>query len=65
MCVFVDLEKARDGVPRKVMEWAMTKKGLLEVRAQTVKSLCNGAKARESGICIFKRIWSKVVYVHQ
>ena len=27
MC-FVDLEKAFDGVPRKVNEWAMRKKGL-------------------------------------
>ena len=30
MC-FVDIEKAFDGVPRKMMEWAMRKKGLPEV----------------------------------
>ena len=30
MC-FVDIEKASNRVPRKVMEWAMRKKGLPEV----------------------------------
>ena len=29
MC-FVDIEKVFDRVPRKVMEWVMRKKGLLE-----------------------------------
>ena len=29
---FVDMEKAFDGMPRKVMEWAMREKGLSEVR---------------------------------
>ena len=31
MC-FVDTQKAFDRVPRKVMEWAMRKKGISEVR---------------------------------
>ena len=38
MC-FVDLEKALDSVPRKVMEWALRKKGLAEVLVQAVMSL--------------------------
>ena len=34
LCVcFVDIEKAFDRVPRKVMEWAMRKKGLPEIIA--------------------------------
>ena len=33
---FVDLEKAFDRVPRKVMEWALRKKGLAEVLVQAV-----------------------------
>ena len=52
---FVDMGKAFDRVPRKVMEWAMRKKGLSEVIARAVMSLCNGAKS-EGGICIFRGI---------
>ena len=43
MC-FVDMEKAFDRVPRKVMEWVMRKKGLSEVMARAVMSLYDGAK---------------------
>ena len=43
MCFF-DMEKAFNRVPRKVMEWAIIKKGLLEVMVRAVMSLYNGAK---------------------
>ena len=42
MC-FVDLEKAFDRVPRRVMEWAMRKKGLPEI---LVMSLYEGAETK-------------------
>ena len=42
MC-FVDLEKAFDRVPRRVMEWAMRKKGLPEILVKAVMSLYEGA----------------------
>ena len=45
MC-FVDIEKAFDRVPRKVMEWAMRKKGLSEIMVRAVMRLYDGAKAR-------------------
>ena len=45
MC-FVDMEKAFDRVPRKVTEWAMRKKGLLEVMVWAVISLYNDATTR-------------------
>ena len=45
MC-FVDMEKAFDRVPRKVMEWAMRKKGLSEVMVLAVMILCDDAKTR-------------------
>ena len=41
---FVDLEKAFDRVPRK--EWAMRKRGILEVMVRAVMSLKEGAKTR-------------------
>ena len=45
MC-FVDVEKAFDRVPRKVMEWAMRNKGLPEVIVRAVMSLYHGAKTK-------------------
>ena len=45
MC-FVDMEKAFDRVPKKVMEWIVRKKGLSEVRVWAVMSLYDGAKTR-------------------
>ena len=45
MC-FVDLEKAFDRVPSKVLEWAIRKKGIPEVLVGSVMSLYEGAKTR-------------------
>ena len=45
MC-FIDLEKAFDRVPRKVLEWAMRKRGIPEAMVRTVMSLYEGAKTR-------------------
>ena len=45
MC-FVDLEKPFDGVPRKVMEWALSKKGSAEVLVQAVMSLYEGSRTK-------------------
>ena len=45
MC-FVDLEKAYYTVPRKVMEWAMRKKGIPEVMVRSVMIMYEGGKTR-------------------
>ena len=45
MC-FVDLEKAFSRVPRRVMEWAMRKKGLPETLVKAVMSLYEGAETK-------------------
>ena len=45
MC-FVDLEKAFDRVPRKVMEWALRKKGLAEVLVQAVMGSYEGSRTK-------------------
>ena len=34
--MYMDIKKAFDRVPRKVMDWAMRKKGLLEVIVRAV-----------------------------
>ena len=46
MC-FVHIENAFDRVPRKMMEWAMRKKGLPEVIVRVVMSLYHGAKTKD------------------
>ena len=45
MC-FVNLEKAFSGVPRKVMEWTLRKKGLPEVLVQAVMSFEEGLRKK-------------------
>jgi hypothetical protein len=45
MC-FVDLEKAFDSVPRKVIEWALRKKGVNERLVGVVMRLYEGAKTK-------------------
>ena len=45
MC-FADLEKAFDRIPRKIMEWALRKKGLAEVLVQAVMSLYEGSRTK-------------------
>ena len=48
MC-FVDLEKAFDRVPWKVLEWAMRKKGIPDVLVRYGMNLYEGAKMSQSG----------------
>ena len=43
---FVDLAKTFDRVPRKVLQWAMRKKGIEEILVRSVMCLYDGAKTR-------------------
>ena len=45
MC-FVDIEKVFDRAPRKMMKWAMRKKGLSEVIVRAVMTLYHGEKTK-------------------
>ena len=64
MC-FVDMEKAFDRVPRKVMEWAMRKKGQSEVMVRAVMSLYEGAKTRVRVGSAYSEEFEVKVGVHQ
>ena len=64
MCV-VDMEKVFDRVPRKVMEWAMRKKGSSEVIVQAVMSLYDGAKTRVRVGSAYSEEFEVKVGVHQ
>ena len=64
MC-FVDMEKAFDRVPRKVMEWAMRKKGLSEVIVRAVMGLYNGVKTRVRVGSSYSEEFEVKVGVHQ
>ena len=64
MC-FTDMEKAFDRVPKKVMDWAMRKKGLSEVMVQAVMSLYDGAKTRGRVGSAYSEEFEVKVGVHQ
>ena len=64
MC-FVDLEKAFDRVPRRVMEWAMRKKGLPEILVKAVTSLDEGAETKVRVGSGLSEEFSVKVGVHQ
>ena len=64
MC-FVDMEKIIERVPRKVMEWAMRKKGLSEAMGRAVMSLYDGAKTRVRVGSAYSEEFEVKVGVHQ
>ena len=64
MC-FVDLEKVFDRVPRRVMEWAMRKTGLLELLVKAVMSLYEGAETKVGVGSGLPEEFSVKVVVHQ
>ena len=45
MC-FMDLGKAFNRVPRKVVQWALKKKGLPEILVKPLMSLYDGSKTK-------------------
>ena len=60
MC-FVDPEKAFDRVPRRVLKWAMRRRGIPEAMVRAVMSLYEGAKARvRDGLELFEEFEVKV-----
>ena len=59
------MEKDFDRVPRKVMEWAMKKKGLSEGMVQAVMSLYDGAKTRVRVGSAYSEEFEVNVGVHQ
>ena len=64
MC-FVDLERAFDRVPRKVMKWALRKKGLAEVLVQAVMSLYEDSRRKvRVGSRTSEEFWVRIG-VHQ
>ena len=64
MC-FVDLEKAFHGVPKKVVEWAMRKKGIKEALVAAVMSLYKVERAKVKVGTHFSEEFEVNVAVHQ
>ena len=64
MCV-VDMEKAFDRVPRKVMAWSIRKKGLSEVMVHAAMSLYDGAKTRVRVRSAYSEEFALKVGAHQ
>ena len=64
MC-YVDLEKTFDRVSRRVMEWAMKKKGLPEILVKAIMSLYEGAETKVRGGSGLSKELSVEARVHQ
>ena len=64
MC-FVDIEKAFDRLPRKVIEWAMRKKDLPEVIVRAVMNLYHGKKTKVRMVSELFKDFLIQVGVHQ
>ena len=64
MC-FVDIEKAFDKVPRKVMEWAMRKKGLTISNCKSGGEPLSPGQKRKFGwdLSYVRNSWYKLVYI--
>ena len=62
---FVDQEKAFDRIPRKVVEWAMRKKGIPEALVTAVMSLYKGARTKVKVGTPFSEEFEVNVGVHQ
>ena len=62
---FVDLEKALHRVPKKLLEWAMRKKGIPEVLVRSVMSLYEGAGPRVRVDCELSEGFEVKVGIHQ
>ena len=62
---FVDVEKAVDRVPRKVIKWAMKNKGLLEVQVGADMSLYDDAKTKVRVGSAYSEEFEVKVGVHQ
>ena len=64
MC-FVDLEKGFKRVSRRVMQWALRKKGQPEILAKAVMSLYEGSKTKVKLGSEFSEEFTVAVSVHQ
>ena len=64
MC-FVDLEKAFDRVPTRVLGWAIRKRGIPEAMVRPVMSLYEGAKTRVRVGLELSEVFVVKVSVHQ
>jgi hypothetical protein len=63
--VFVDLEKAFDRVPRKVIEWALRRKRIPERMVAAVMALYVDSRSRVKTMAVISKWFHIVVGVHQ
>ena len=61
----MDIEKAFDRVPRRVMQWALRKKGRLEILVKVVMSLYEGSKTKVKVVSKFSEEFYVVVGIQQ
>jgi len=63
--VFVDLEKAFDKVPKKVIEWALRRKGIPKIMVKAVMALYVNSRTRVKAMAGISEEFNILVGVHQ
>jgi len=63
--VFVDLEKAFDRVPREIIWWSLSRKGVLEREIKVIMEMCEGIKTAVRLESVRSELFDVKVSVHQ
>jgi len=63
--VFIDLKRAYDRVPRKVLKWALMRKEIPKIYINLIQDMCEGSGTSVKSMCGVTEDFNVGVSVHQ